>query len=140
MNSNITNNTNGSIKELKNQVLNDIQRVKDDLQEIKRRATPGQIIDDVIFSRREYGTEGTFDLLKANPIGTTFLTLGTLMLMENDAHHTWESVGKEKSGAAIGRFIAAYCRGTISAHGDARGFYDDSRHDKVRHVWLDYRY
>ena len=97
MNSNITNHN--SVSELKQQVLNDIQRVKDDFKEIKRRATPGQIIDDVLFSGRSFGSEGTFDLLKANPVGTTFLTLGTLMLMENDSHQTWESVGKEKTVA-----------------------------------------
>jgi hypothetical protein len=84
-------------QELKNQVLNDIQRVKDDLEEIKQRATPGQIIDDVLFHRREdRNPAATFEFLKNNPVGTSFLTLGTLLLMEGSDQVSMEEKARTK--------------------------------------------
>ena len=63
MNSEYT--TNKSTQELKQQVLTDIQRVRDDINELKNRMTPGQIIDDAIFYRRvDRSPAATFDYLK----------------------------------------------------------------------------
>lgn len=97
MNSNPINTTKSS-EDLKNQVLSDIQKVKDDFKEIEQRLTPGQIIDDAIYFRRGGGDPAkTFAHLKANPIGTSFLTLGTLLLMEDEGHHSFEDLTREKA-------------------------------------------
>lgn len=90
--------TTKSTKELKQQVLSDINKVKDDFKEIKERMTPGQIIDDAIYYRRGAGDPGeTFTYLKQNPVGTTFLTLGTLLLMEDEQHRSFETLARERA-------------------------------------------
>ncbi|WP_408095513.1 hypothetical protein ACJVC5_10765 [Peredibacter sp. HCB2-198] len=96
MNTNQPDNTK-STEELKNQVLNDIEKVKDDFREIKQRLTPGQVIDDAIFYRSKRDPGETFAHLRANPIGTTFLTLGTLLLMEDEQHRSFESLAREQA-------------------------------------------
>lgn len=90
--------TTKSTEELKKQVLSDIDKVKDDFQEIKERLTPGQVIDDAIYYRRGKGDPAeTFAYLRANPVGTTFLTLGTLLLMEDEQHRSFETLAREKA-------------------------------------------
>lgn len=98
MNTNQPGNTK-STEELKKQVLSDIDKVKDDFREIKERMTPGQIIDDAIYYRRGGGDPAeTFAYLRANPVGTTFLTLGTLLLMEDEQHRSFETLARERAG------------------------------------------
>ncbi|HXH29836.1 MAG TPA: hypothetical protein VNJ01_03385 [Bacteriovoracaceae bacterium] len=98
MNSNTTRSTK-STTELKNQVLADIKKVKEDFEEIKTRMTPGQLIDDAIYYRRGGGDPAaTFDHLKRNPVGTSFLTIGTLLLMEDEYHRSYESMARDKVG------------------------------------------
>lgn len=83
--------------QLKQQVLGDIQKVKDDFNEIRNRLTPGQIIDEAIYYNRGAGAPAdTFTYLKDNPVGTAFLTLGTLLLMEDKEHHSYEYVARGK--------------------------------------------
>lgn len=100
MNSNQTHTTK-SVAELKQQVLNDIQKVKDDFKEIQSRMTPGQMIDDAIYYRRgDRSPAQTFEFLRANPIGTSLLTLGTILLMEDEVtHKTWEMRASSQIGA-----------------------------------------
>jgi hypothetical protein len=126
MNSNQTHTTK-SVSELKQQVLNDIQKVKDDFKEIQSRMTPGQMIDDAIYYRRgDRNPAQTFEFLKANPIGTSLLTLGTILLMEDDiTHKTWEMRASSQIGAvrskvqgAVAQTKGAYDRvkTTVSSH------------------------
>lgn len=103
MNSNYTTDRK-STEELKQQVLQDIKKVKDDFEEIKQRMTPGQLIDDAIFYRSGRSPAATFDHLKTNPVGTTFLTLGTLLLMENENHQSYESMARDKAHVVTDKF------------------------------------
>lgn len=80
-----------SSEELKTEVHKNIRKVKSDIEEFERRLTPGQIIDDVIFYRHGRSPTATINHLKNNPIGTALLSLGTLLLMENENHTTYES-------------------------------------------------
>lgn len=98
MNSNITNTNNyKSTKELKDQVMNDLKKVKEDFEEIKQRMTPGQIIDDALFYRRgDKSPTATFEHLKSNPVGTSFLTIGTLLLMQDENSLSYESMMRSK--------------------------------------------
>ena len=112
MNTNRPDNTK-STEELKNQVLSDIEKVKDDFREIKERMTPGQVIDDAIFYRGRREPGETFAHLRANPIGTTFLTLGTLLLMEDEQHRSFESLAKDQ--AAVVKDKVAEKKDQISA-------------------------
>jgi hypothetical protein len=97
-------NTTKSTRQLKEQVIGDIQKVKEDFTEIQQRMTPGQVIDDALFYRRTgtYSPAQTFAHLWANPVGTTFLTLGTLLLMENDAHTSYEGIARNRVVSAKG--------------------------------------
>lgn len=104
--------TTKSTQELKDQVMNDLKRVKDDFEEIKQRMTPGQLIDDAIYYRRGGGNPAaTFDFLKQNPVGTSFLTLGTLLLMEGSDHVSMEQKGRtiiKDTGVKYGDRIKEY--------------------------------
>jgi hypothetical protein len=82
--------------ELKREVHEDIRRVEKDIDAFQGRLTPGQLLDDAIFYRRDRNLGATFDHLKRNPIGTTFLSLGTLMLLEDDHHRSMEQVEQSK--------------------------------------------
>jgi len=103
MNSNYTTERK-STEELKQQVLQDIKKVKEDFDEIKQRMTPGQLIDDAIFYRHDRNPAAVFEHLKSNPVGTSLLTVGTLLLMENENHQSYESMAKEKAHVVKDKF------------------------------------
>lgn len=84
-----------SSQDLRREVLNDLNRVNRDIDSIQRRMTPGQMIDDVIFYSHSSNPSAVFDHLKRNPVGTTFLAVGTLLLMEDDQHRSYESTLKQ---------------------------------------------
>lgn len=87
-----------SSHELKKEVIHELRRVEDDLDRIERRLSPGQFIDEAIFQGKNRGPRETFDYLKSNPIGTTFLTMGTILLMEDeDTHLSYEEMMRVKS-------------------------------------------
>jgi hypothetical protein len=94
MNSDTTKNV--SSEKLKNDVLNQIDKVDSDIDQIQHRLTPGKIIDDAIFESKGRNLERTFKHLKENPIGTSFLTMGTIMLMESDDSRSYEAVARDK--------------------------------------------
>lgn len=79
-----------SSDELKREVDQQINKVNRDIDNIQGRLTPGQIIDDAIFYPHGRNLTNTMDHLKRNPVGTTFLTLGTILLMEDENHLTME--------------------------------------------------
>lgn len=86
-----------SSQDLRRDVLNDLNRVNRDLDSIQGRMTPGQMIDDAIFYPHGSNPSAVFDHLKRNPVGTTFLAVGTLLLMEDDQHRSYESNLKQSS-------------------------------------------
>ncbi|MFP5385534.1 MAG: hypothetical protein ACLGHN_05605 [Bacteriovoracia bacterium] len=89
-----------SSNELQKEVHKEIRNVKRDLDEIQGRLSPGQIIDDAIFYPHGRSLGSTFDHLKRNPVGTTFLSLGTILLMEDETHKTYETSAKTKFSSA----------------------------------------
>jgi ElaB/YqjD/DUF883 family membrane-anchored ribosome-binding protein len=95
MNSNLERNTNPA--KLKNQVVQDIKRVKEDLNQIKRSLTPGQLLDQLIFQNK--APLESLQYMKENPIGATFLTIGSLLLMRDEFLSSYESkiISKAKS-------------------------------------------
>lgn len=86
--------TNKSSDELQKEVRRELRNVERDLDKIEARLTPGRIIDDTVFRGRSVGE--TLDHLKRNPVGTTFLSLGTIMLMEDDRKQTYEHAARER--------------------------------------------
>lgn len=86
--------------QLKREVDKEIRNVKRDLNELEGRLSPGQIIDDAIFYPHGRNLRSTIDHLKRNPVGTTFLSLGTILLMEDESHQTYESSAKSKVTSA----------------------------------------
>ncbi|MFL5783518.1 MAG: hypothetical protein ACJ76H_02840 [Bacteriovoracaceae bacterium] len=76
--------------ELKNEVLQELRQVNSDISRMQGRMTPGQIVDDALL-RPGANPRMVFDHLKANPIGTALLGLGTLLLMEDETHVTYET-------------------------------------------------
>lgn len=110
MNSDTTRNS----EQLRKEVLTQIDKVDTDIDQIERRLTPGQLIDDAIFESRGRNLQQTFDHLKDNPIGTSFLTLGTLMLMEDDSHRSYETVAKNKVSTETAHLKSTAARKTDS--------------------------
>lgn len=92
-----------SSDELQNEVRSELRNVRRDIDQMQGRLTPGQLIDDAIFYRKGSSTAATFDHLKNNPIGTAFLSLGTLMLMEDEDHVTVEAYSKAKASQIAGK-------------------------------------
>jgi ElaB/YqjD/DUF883 family membrane-anchored ribosome-binding protein len=91
-----------SSDELKREVHQELRRVERDIDALQGRLTPGQFLDDAIFYRRERSLGATFDHLKRNPIGTTFLSLGTIMLMEDENRRSMEQVMRNKASTFAG--------------------------------------
>ena len=87
MNSNLDRNNDPA--QIKKQVIQDIKRVRDDIQEVKRALTPGQILDQMIFEHQTIGQ--SLEQLTHNPIGSSFLTIGALLLMKDEYNRTYES-------------------------------------------------
>lgn len=105
-----------SSKELKNEVLRELNQLNSDIDKIQGRLTPGQIIDDALFHPVGRNPRAVFDHLKANPVGTAFLGIGTLLLMENENHVTYEGEIRKRSGSVIEntRYQATLLKGTVS--------------------------
>lgn len=89
-----------SSDELHNEVRHEIRNVRKDIDELQGRLSPGQLIDDVIFYPHGRSPAATFDHLKRNPVGTAFLSLGTILLMEDESHQSLETISKNKVAAA----------------------------------------
>lgn len=85
-----------SSSELQREVRSEINNLKRDVESLQGRLTPGQILDDAIFYPRGKSLSATFDHLKRNPVGTAFLSLGTILLMEDENHSTYETLAKNK--------------------------------------------
>lgn len=79
-----------SSSELQKDVHKEIRNLRRSLDELQGRLSPGQIIDAAIFYPHGKNLRATFEHLKRNPVGTTFLSLGTILLMEDEAHKTYE--------------------------------------------------
>lgn len=87
-----------SSDELQKDVRHELRNVRKDLDVMSGRLSPGQLIDDVIFYPHGRSPAATFDHLKRNPVGTAFLSLGTILLMEDESHQTFETISKNKLG------------------------------------------
>ncbi len=96
---------NKSSGELKREVLHELNNVNNDLDRIQGRMTPGQFIDDALFTPVGRNPRAIYDHLIANPIGTAFLSLGTLLLMEDDSHVTYETQMRTRTSGVYHRSI-----------------------------------
>lgn len=76
-------------EKIREEVLEDIHKVNNDMDNIIHRLTPGQILDDAIYSHGSKNPSDTFEYLKSNPLGTTLITLGALCLMEDEQHQSY---------------------------------------------------
>lgn len=85
-----------SSAELHQEVRQELNNVKSDINALTGRLSPGQLIDDVIFYPHGRNPGATFDHLKRNPVGTAFLSLGTILLMEDDSHQTLEQKSRNQ--------------------------------------------
>lgn len=89
-----------SSDELQREVQQELKNVNRDIDTIQGRLSPGRIIDDAIFYNHGRSPAAILDHLKRNPVGTTFLSLGTLLLMEDESHTTYETSAKNKISSA----------------------------------------
>ena len=85
-----------SSDQLKREVDQQVRKVRNDIDTFQGRMSPGQLIDDAIFHPQGRSLSSTVDHLKRNPVGTAFLSLGTILLMEDENHMTMESGAKNK--------------------------------------------
>jgi hypothetical protein len=96
-----------SSDELQNEVRHEIRNVRKDIDELAGRLSPGQLIDDVIFYPHGRNPGATFDHLKRNPVGTAFLSLGTILLMEDESNQSFETLSKNKVAAVRNKVTEA---------------------------------
>lgn len=80
-----------SSDELKREVHQELRNVRRDLDEITDSLSPGAILDRAVFSRHGGSLRNNYEHLKNNPIGASFLTLGTILLMEDEYKETYET-------------------------------------------------
>lgn len=85
--------------DLKHEVHHELRKVRRDIDEMQSRLSPGQIIDDAIFYPHGRSVVSTFDHLKRNPVGTALLSLGTLLLMEDENHVSYEANARIKANS-----------------------------------------
>lgn len=85
-----------SSDQLKREVDQQVRKVRNDLDALQGRLSPGQLIDDAIFYPHGRNITSTIDHLKRNPVGTAFLSLGTILLMEDENHMTMEAGARNK--------------------------------------------
>lgn len=116
MNSNTNPSGVKSSKVLKQEVLTQLDKIDTDLDEMQTRMTPGQMIDDVIFYPRGGSPAATFDMLRENPVGATFLTLGTLLLMEDQNHYTYEQLARARVSGVVDSTRMTARNAMTSAH------------------------
>lgn len=69
---------------LRKEISQDLDRLDNKVDSLKNRLTPGQVLDDAIFSRYRGNPRETFNYLRSNPVGTSFLALGAFLLMDNE--------------------------------------------------------
>lgn len=86
-----------SSDELRLEISQDIDRLDRKVDGLKERLTPGQIIDDAVFSSYRGNPKGSYRFLKDNPVGTSFLAIGTILLMDNGGE-TYEQGLRTQSG------------------------------------------
>src|SRR5690554_2716025 len=72
-----------SSETLRKEISRDLDRLDSKVDQLKERLSPGQIIDNAVFSPYRGNPRETFNYMKNNPVGTSFLALGTLLLMDN---------------------------------------------------------
>lgn len=72
-----------SSETLRKEISRDLDRLDSKVDQLKDRLSPGQIIDNAVFSPYRGNPRETFNYMKNNPVGTSFLALGTLLLMDN---------------------------------------------------------
>jgi hypothetical protein len=92
-------NTNKTSRQLSKEVRNQLNAVESDIDRLTNRLSPGRFIDDAVFARYRGNPRATFDHLKENPLGTTFLTLGTILLMEDENHNSYESLSRKRASS-----------------------------------------
>src|SRR5690606_13803406 len=85
-----------SSSELKHEVREELRKVEKGIDDIQGRMTPGQILDDIIFYPNEGSPRKTLEYLKENPIGTSLLSMGAVLLMEDKDKRSLEGRVKTK--------------------------------------------
>lgn len=93
--------TNKTSEQLQREVHGQIDKIGRNIDNVRSRLSPGAILDDAIFYPHGQSLSDTYTHLKNNPMGTMFLSLGTLLLMEDQKHVTYESRLKGQVGAAV---------------------------------------
>lgn len=88
-----------SSKDLRKEITQDLDRLDSNIDALKDRMSPGQMIDDAIFRNYRGDPKRSFNYLKSNPVGSSFLALGTLLLMDNEGE-SYEQYLKKQSKIA----------------------------------------
>ncbi len=88
-----------SSKDLRKEITQDLDRLDTNIDALKERMSPGQMIDDAIFRNYRGDPKRSFNYLKSNPVGSSLLALGTLLLMDNEGE-SYEQYLKKQSKVA----------------------------------------
>ena len=85
-----------SSQDLRKEITKDLDRLDTNIDALKEKMSPGQVIDDAIFRNFRGDPKGSLLYLKSNPVGTSFLALGTFLLMDNEGE-SYEQYLKKQS-------------------------------------------
>lgn len=88
---------NKTSEELANEVHGQIDRIGANIEHVRTRLSPGNLLDDAIFYPHGQSISGAYGHMKNNPMGSMFLSLGTLLLMEDEQNRSYETIFKERA-------------------------------------------
>lgn len=105
-----------------------INKIGARVDDVRARMSPGALLDDAIFYPHGQSLKSTYGHLKRNPMGTMFLSLGTLLLMEDREHVTYETRFKDSAARTVehGKDSAARAKENIAHKASELG-------EKARH-------
>lgn len=101
--------------ELKEEVEEAIAKAEMDFEAIEQRMTPGYFIDQAIFANRDMHPRASLDAIKENPLGSTFLTLGALMLASQKGGRTGEDILHDAASSARGQMQDRFSHGNVTS-------------------------
>lgn len=113
--------TNKTSEQLQREVHGQIDKIGTNIETIRNRMSPGNLLDDAIFYPHGQSLSATYNHMRNNPMGSMFLSLGTLLLMEDQNHVSYEDRFKASAGDA-------YEKGRVQYHETKERFSEKSSH------------
>lgn len=80
---------------IKKEVEATLDQTEQDFERLEQRATPGYFVDQVIYANRKRHPRDTLEALAENPVASSFLAIGTLLLSKSKLGQSGEDRVKD---------------------------------------------